>query len=159
MAVGLYLHYPNFTPDKRQLTADADRISCSFADTFFRALRTETELVAEAGGNLVRRVNAIYIGGGTPSSDQVDNLHLWLDQTGTIVDAKEPIELSLALAPERLNRHLLETVHALGVTRLDFRVESFDRRFLRLLGRRQTTHQVHEAVYLANAFGFTLQIQ
>jgi len=154
MAVGLYLHYPNFTQNEDQVASVNDGVSRSHPDEFFRALQTETKLVTEACQNSDRRVRAIYIGGKTPSLEHIDKLRCWLDQTDELFVWDEPIELSIAVAPENSNRQLLEKFLTLGVTRLDFWVGSFERRSLRLLGRKQTTHQVHEAVYLANALGF-----
>ena len=154
MAVGLYLHYPNLTLHERQAASVNDSVSCPSADTFFDALQTETRLVADTGANNDYCVNAIYIGGATPNVDDIDKLHRWLDRTKTIFAWDDPIELTIAIAPACCSRQLLEKLPTLGVTRLDFGIGSLDRRSLRLLGRKQTTHKVHEAIYLANALGF-----
>ena len=154
MAVGLYFHYPNFTYDEDQVVADADAVIRSHADVFFRALQTETKLVAEDCSNYDRQVSAIYIGGTTPNLDHADKLRRWLDQMSELFIWDDQIEITARVAPERCSRQLLEKLLTLGITRLDFGVGSFDRRSLRLLGRKQTTHQVHEAIYLANALGF-----
>lgn len=154
MAVGLYLHYPNFIQDERQTSSVKDAVSSSVADLFFPALQTETRLACEITRSHDNRVSAIYIGGAAVSLEHLDQLSFWLGRTSELFVLDDPLEFSMAVAPEHSSRQLLEKLQAVGVTRIDFAIGSFDRRLLRLLGRRQKTHQVHEAIYLANALGF-----
>jgi oxygen-independent coproporphyrinogen-3 oxidase len=154
MALGLYLSYPKFTNDGRPSASVTCGLSGSLSDSFFDALKTETNLIAKADGLSDRRLSAIYIGGGSVNIDQVAQLGLWLDQIGELFGWDDPLEVTATIAPKSCNRQLLERLFALGVTRLDFEIGSFDRRMLRLLGRKHTVHQVHRAIYLSGALGF-----
>ncbi len=152
MSVGLYSCHPNLAHYKRVDTSVTPDVSPAAPAKFFDALHAETKLVAKTCHD--RRVSAVYVGGTTLGVDDLDQLSDWLDQVRDLFVPSEPMELTIAVAPELCSRQLLEKLLTFGVTRIDLGIGSFERRSLRLLGRKQTAHQVHEAIYLANALGF-----
>jgi len=154
MPLGLYLHFPFC------------RYKCAYCDfykehydslleaRFYDALRTETEIAAQAFRDRDYQLSTLYIGGGTPSLTTLELFHSWLDQVRRLFGHEASVEFSFEINPESCSRVLLEALLALGVTRPVFGVQSFDQKLLKLLSRKHELGQVHEAIYLANALGY-----
>lgn len=153
MSVGLYVHLPfchsicpycDFYKEMHRPGAES---------AFFEALIRETEIVADEIARPDRQISTIYIGGGTPSTVDPDNLERWLKQLGKLFEIDPSCEFSYEVNPESVDLQYIEKLQSLGVNRLVIGAQAFDAKALTLLGRRHEPHHVHRAIYSANALG------
>lgn len=101
-----------------------------------------------------RPLDAVYVGGGTPSRLAPQQLGSILDDLrgrfGLNVDA----EVSLEANPEDWTSRAAEGLREAGFDRVSFGVQSFDPQVLESLGRAHTPQQAAEAVPIARRAGF-----
>ena len=154
MAFGLYIHFPFCRHQSAYRDFNAVRYDPGLEKLFYEALTIETDLVAQAYRDYDNQIGTVYIGGGTPSLTNLELFRNWLEQVRQLFAAGERVEFSFEISPESCSRELLQALLEFGVNRPVFGVQSFDARLLKLLGRKHTVHQVHEAIYYANALGF-----
>ncbi len=98
-------------------------------------------------------ISTIYIGGGTPSTLQVEHLR-------TIVEAirreakGERQEITLEANPGDITQEKARAWRAMGINRLSIGIQSFEDELLQLIGRRHNAEQARQAVAIAQAAGF-----
>ena len=92
----------------------------------------------------------IYIGGGTPSLLEVEDMRRLLGAL-PVASAKE---VTIEANPGDITREKARAWRAMGVTRLSIGIQSFNDDMLRLIGRRHTAEQAREAVRIAREEGF-----
>ena len=99
------------------------------------------------------RIEAIFIGGGTPS---LLARGIWQGLLQGILDLSDGSvkEWTVEANPGDLSEGLLQDWRAAGVNRLSMGVQSFDDETLRLLGRRHTAGQAAAAYAMARKAGF-----
>ncbi len=116
------------------------------------ALSVQLELELKRFDVKSREIESIFIGGGTPST-VTPKLYK------KIFDTLKPyfadnIEITSEANPNSATRDWLEGMHALGVNRISFGVQSFDKEKLKILNRAHTAAQAKEAVLNAKEIGF-----
>jgi oxygen-independent coproporphyrinogen-3 oxidase len=142
-SAGLYVHFPfcrNKCPYCHFLSVPYDE----------RRLRGWQEgIAAEAGrwAGLDLEFDTLYLGGGTPSLLQPDDISRLAGDLATALRAKFR-EFTLEANPGRLDPLLLRGWTAAGVTRLSLGVQSFDDRILETMGRE---HSSSEAIGIYDA--------
>lgn len=157
--INLYIHIPfciqicDYCFYMKELIKSKDQVN-----DYVEALCKEIELVSDHFGLRKRRVNSIYIGGGTPSvlTEQqfkklVDTLHKFhkMDQ----------LEFAFEAEPGTFTRTKLEWLKASGVNRISMGVQSFDDEVIRLSSRKHTAIQAVNSIKLAQETGgFELNI-
>ena len=102
-------------------------------------------------------ISTIYIGGGTPSTLEVEQLRRLGEEAIRLAgdEAKgERREITLEANPGDITLEKAIAWRAIGINRLSMGIQSFDDDLLRLIGRRHTTEQAREAVAIAQAAGF-----
>lgn len=117
-----------------------------------RLLLAEIELAREAGE--ARPFDTLYLGGGTPSLLEAEDLERLLGAARRRLGAKRRAWIALEANPEDVTAERLEEWRGLGVAMLSLGVQSFDDAELRLLGRRHRAAAAVEAVRLAREGGF-----
>lgn len=95
-------------------------------------------------------VETLYIGGGTPSLLDVEDLRRLLEVL-PVAGAKE---VTIEANPSDITHEKARAWRAMGVTRLSIGIQSFNDDMLRLIGRRHTAEQAREAVRIAREEGF-----
>ncbi|MBI2773781.1 MAG: radical SAM family heme chaperone HemW [Chloroflexi bacterium] len=114
--------------------------------------------IAREGALLGRpRVRTIYVGGGTPSllePDEVGRLARALAEAFTV----RPREVTVEANPATLDRARLEAWRAFGVTRLSLGAQSFSGRGLRALGRTHQPDDVAPAVDAGRSVGLRVSL-
>lgn len=95
-------------------------------------------------------VNTIYLGGGTPSVLETEDLRLLL---GSLPMAQAQ-EITMEANPGDLNEDKLRAIREMGVNRLSIGIQCFDDTMLQRIGRRHTARQAIEAVQTAQRTGF-----
>ncbi len=151
-APGLYLHVPFCSAicpycDFSVLVGNGERRS-----RFVDALVAEIDLWA--GTDLGRPFDTVYLGGGTPSILDPEQLGRILGALAERLPlAPDPL-VTLEANPEDVTRERLAAWRALGVETLSLGVQSFDADALRLLGRRHAPEDSRRALERALAAGF-----
>ena len=92
----------------------------------------------------------LYIGGGTPSTLDIDSLQLIVDslQVNTVE------EITLEVNPGDVTEEKAAAWRKIGINRLSMGIQTFDDTLLQLVGRRHTAQEARNAVAIAQAAGF-----
>lgn len=154
MAFGLYLHYPfvsHQSVTKGPALIPHDR---SLEQRFYAALQLEAELAADAQRSHAHHIESIYVGGGDAAITDLRLFEEWYQLIAGLFMIKKPYEFSFSIDPQSCRREFMQALIKLGVNRPVFGVPTFSEELLKTLGRVYTLHQVHEAIYYANALGF-----
>ena len=98
-------------------------------------------------------ISTIYIGGGTPSTLQVEHLRAIVEAIRR--EAKgERQEITLEANPGDITQEKARAWRAMGINRLSIGIQSFEDELLQLIGRRHNAEQARQAVAIAQAAGF-----
>jgi oxygen-independent coproporphyrinogen-3 oxidase len=135
-ALGLYIHVPfctkrcyycSFNTAPLQAAADMSR--------YLGALRREIGLLAEASWAAEVEIETVFLGGGTPSLIEADDMATILEHVRTRFGVRPDVEVTVECNPESVHRDKLAAYRAAGVTRISLGVQSLDDAVLPRLGR------------------------
>ena len=131
------------------------------ARRYAAAVREEIERVDLMAGlrspqsyDLMRRVDTIYFGGGTPTTLTVDLISSLIEACRGAFDVAPDSEITAEANPGSISQNYLEELRSAGVNRLSFGAQSFDDGELRMIGRTHSAEEAREAVRTARAAGF-----
>ena len=121
-------------------------------DAYLDALTKELEYL---GGCMPgRRLQTIYIGGGTPTALSEEQLERLLQTVRRCLPMQDCIEFSVeAGRPDSITERKLQLLKEYGVTRISVNPQSMQQRTLDLIGRRHTVRQIVDAMHMARAAG------
>lgn len=119
-------------------------------DRYLNAL--EKEIESERGW---RQLDAVYIGGGTPSRVEARRLKAILERLDKCFGISVGSEISLEANPEDWDFSKAAELVEAGFNRVSFGAQSLDRHTLQALGRAHRPEQVAGAVAAARAAGFS----
>ena len=151
--LGLYIHLPWCVQ------------KCPYCDFNSHALRGELPERAyveallqdadrEAGVATGRRVETLFIGGGTPSLFSADAIETLLDGLRQRLDIASDAEITLEANPGTLEAGRFEGFLEAGINRLSIGVQSFHDRHLQRLGRIHGGAEATSAITAARDAGF-----
>ena len=98
-----------------------------------------------------RPVHSIFIGGGTPSVFSPTSIDRLISDIRALLPLQADCEITLEANPGTFEKNRFRAYRAAGVTRLSVGVQSFDDRFLKVLGRVHDRAQALAAVEEARA--------
>lgn len=127
---------------------------CDFPKVFYRSDWANPYLDAlfsEVAEREVGIVDTIYVGGGTPTSLSIDELHRLLE--GLSPHLAPGGEFSFEANPESFTEEKAKLLASFGVNRISFGVQSFQRKMLETLGRKHAKADVIRAVGFAKKTG------
>jgi oxygen-independent coproporphyrinogen-3 oxidase len=101
-----------------------------------------------------RRVDTVYIGGGTPSLLSPQQLESILKRLRKNFDLISTPEITVETNPADLDQSSLELMRKIGINRINIGVQSFDEKILNFLGRRHSVRQAISAVEASRKAGF-----
>lgn len=150
-AADLYVGIP-FCPSKCNycsfITADVAKTE-KYLDDYLAALEKE---VASCKG-LYRRLNSVYVGGGTPLVLNAERLRRVLEAVAPF--AAETSEYTVeAGRPDVFTEEKLALLKEYGVTRVCVNPQTFCDATLERIGRRHTSADIYTAFEMAKRFGF-----
>ena len=153
--LGLYLHIPfcrkqcHFCYFRVYTNKNARDV-----EEYLDLLGREWELYLETPAIAGRPLNFVYFGGGTPSFLSTSQLQRLVSRltAGASWDTAE--EVTFECEPGTLTEPKLESIRALGVSRLSLGVENFSDRILELNGRAHRTPEIDRVYRYARAIGF-----
>lgn len=99
-------------------------------------------------------INTIYLGGGTPSLLNPQDILAILNKIDKHFKVSHDVEITLEANPDDMDGSYLKGLLDVGVNRLSIGVQSFNDNELILLGRRHNARQALDAVETAFAKGF-----
>jgi oxygen-independent coproporphyrinogen-3 oxidase len=149
--LGVYVHVPFCRTRCRY--CDFYRVGENRArmDRFTAALAREVEGWSPYHG---RRVDSVFLGGGTPSLLEPEEVDRILRHLGSRFELAPDAEVTLEGNPSDLSGDRLRGLVGAGANRLSVGVQSFCDRELRLLGRRHDAERAAEAFRGAREAGF-----
>jgi oxygen-independent coproporphyrinogen-3 oxidase len=148
-AAGLYIHIP-FCVKKCSYCAFYSISSVSLIPDFIGALFKEMEITSHKFGPF----DTVYIGGGTPSILRPHQLREILKRIRNHFDLQSGAEITIEANPGDLDKPFLQELVAMGFTRLNVGVQSFDAKVLQFLGRRHSLKEALSAVEHSRWAGF-----
>lgn len=155
MSIGLYIHIP-FCLKK---CSYCDFVSYLYdpvlASEYCAALVREMELYSKRLPAGDRKVETLFIGGGTPTCLSTGDLVTILESCHYYFHLLPGIEISMEANPGTVDVEKLHSVHRAGVNRLSLGIQACQERLLQLLGRIHSFSEAVEAVQAAREAGFT----
>ena len=148
---GIYLHIPFC------------KQACYYCDFHFSTnLSTKRELVEAIARELTlqkdyvngERINTIYLGGGTPSMLDAEELELLFTTIHKNFSVNEAAEITLEANPDDLSLPRLRQLRSQGVNRLSIGIQSFDDKVLQFLNRAHNGQSAVICVEEARDAGF-----
>jgi oxygen-independent coproporphyrinogen-3 oxidase len=141
---------------------------CNFAsDVFSRAvferyvdrvcadIETAPQVAAEMGGQIERAVDSIYLGGGTPTVLQSEQLERIFATVRREFEVSPEAEVTVECAPGTLTSAMLESLLRCGVNRVSLGVQSFVDQEAAAVGRLHKRTTVMEDIARLRAVGIT----
>ena len=126
-----------------------------YADTVEKYLEAlEKELSSFAGCFPDKKLQTVYLGGGTPTTLSARQLDRLLGCVKELYDFSEVREFCVeAGRPDSITLEKLEVLKKWGVDRISINPQSMQQKTLDLIGRKHTVEQVKEAFLLAREAG------
>ncbi len=154
MDIGLYIHVP-FCRTRCHFCAFYLRIHREDqARMYLESLAREIQLSAALHSLGGRRLDSVYIGGGTPTTLRPDQLCSILDLARNYLGVLEGAEVTLEAHPDSVTLEGLRRLACAGFNRISFGVQSLDDGELVRIGRRTPSESARVAVALARTAGF-----
>ena len=123
-------------------------------DDYLSAVEKEIDFVAEFYRD--KKLDTIYIGGGTPTTLEAEELDRLLGKVRASFDFTYVKEFTVeAGRADSITREKLEVLYKHGVDRISVNPQTMHQKTLDIIGRRHTVEQVREAYQLAREIGFS----
>ena len=122
-------------------------------DSYVDALLKELAFVAEASKE--KKLNTIYIGGGTPTTLEPDQLERLLSFLEAHFSYHDLLEFTVeAGRPDSITREKLEVLKRHPVTRISINPQTMQQKTLDTIGRFHSVESIVDAFALARSLGF-----
>lgn len=123
-------------------------------DEYLDALLKELTFIREAMGD--RKLNTIYIGGGTPTTLEPDQIRRLLGHIQNTFDFTYVKEYTVeAGRPDSITREKLEAIREFPVDRISVNPQTMNQKTLDIIGRKHTVEDVREIFAMAREMGFS----
>jgi len=153
--LGLYLHIPfcrkrcKFCYFRVYTDKNARDV-----ETYSEAIIKEIELYSRLPSVGGRPLHYVYFGGGTPSYLSAAQLRGLMSRLQELLLWKNAAEVTFECEPGTLQRHKLEALREMGVTRLSLGIENFDPKILEFNGRAHLEEEIYRSYGWARELGF-----
>lgn len=153
--LGLYIHIPFC---RKRCTFCYFRVytdkNARDVDQYVDALTREVALYADRTYLADRQLDFVYFGGGTPSFLSGDQIRRLVDSLAEHLTWQHAREVTFECEPGTLKKKKLETIKAIGVTRLSLGIEHWDDQVLSTNGRAHDSSESAQAYHWARDVGF-----
>lgn len=146
--LGLYIHIPFC------------RHICNYCDFFKRVSSKIYQeqyvdyLIKDILKNVQITVDTIYIGGGTPSSLDLNNLNKLLKNIEGKIRLDKLKEYTIELNPEDINLELIQCLKQYSINRISIGVQTFNARLQKILGRVLNYEELYQKIALLKKYGY-----
>ena len=153
-AIGLYIGIP-FCPTRCQYCSfTSNPYKRDASDAYLAALFREMEAVRKLMDRQGQTAESIYVGGGTPTSLEVDQLRLFLNRVRDLFVTDSTVEFTVEGGrPETITAEKLAVIREAGAGRISINPQSMKQHTLDLIGRKHSPQQIREAFALAQQAG------
>ena len=134
-------------------------------DAYLDALEKELVYASELCGKNIgasgktgiiygKKLNTIYVGGGTPTALDEKNLERLMRMIHKYLPVDDTLEFSVeAGRPDSLNEEKLRILKEYGVTRISINPQTLNQKTLDIIGRKHSVEQVYRAFDMARKAG------
>jgi len=129
-----------------------DRL-CNLVDPYLDALEKELEFGSRWIKDNNLKINALYIGGGTPTALPEDKFARLLSMVRNYFTMTREFTVE-AGRPDTITREKLRLIKESGATRISINPQSMNQETLRLIGRNHTPEDIIDKFYMARELGF-----
>jgi oxygen-independent coproporphyrinogen III oxidase len=153
--ISIYIHLP-FCESLCTYCGCNTRITVNHAveHVYIDAVLNEWELYRDVFKE-TPRIKAIHLGGGTPTFFSPVNLEKLLSGILSKTIIYDDAEFSFEAHPNNTTAEHLQTLHALGFTRLSLGIQDFDPKVQAIVNRIQSFENVEKVVTEARKIGYT----
>ena len=131
------------------------RVSGKYIEEYLNLLLLEIDKTAEILKKAGKRVQNIYIGGGTPTTLSAEQLSRLLKRLGTLIPPEGLEEFTLeAGRPDTITEEKLISAKEGGVTRISINPQTMNGKTLERVGRAHTPEMAETSFKLAREVGF-----
>ena len=124
-----------------------------YVEDYLDALIKEIQAVSKMMKN--RKLDTVYIGGGTPTTLEPDQLRRLLGAITEYFPCEELEEFTVeAGRPDSITLEKLQAIREFPVTRISVNPQTMNQETLDIIGRRHTVEQTKEAFHLARELGY-----
>ena len=122
-------------------------------DDYLDALCTEITAIGKAASG--KKLNTVYIGGGTPTTLEADQLERLLDHLDLSFSYEDLKEFTVeAGRPDSITEDKLKVLSSHPVTRISINPQTMQQKTLDAVGRRHTVQDVKDVFRMARRLGF-----
>jgi oxygen-independent coproporphyrinogen-3 oxidase len=143
--LGFYLHVPFCAKRCYYCSFNTAPMDPGAMERYVRAVRRELELLAQLPWAREVTLASVFLGGGTPSLLEADELRVILDDLHARFAVEPGAEVTVECNPESVDRAKLEGYRAAGVNRISLGVQALDDAILPQLGRLHSAGQARAA--------------
>lgn len=137
--ISLYIHYP--WCEKKCPYCDFNSHTFQSNKTYINALINDLKTSDKYTQN--REIISIFIGGGTPSLMDLDDLETLFKAIKKNYTFSKDIEITIEVNPSSASLEKFQFYKQIGINRISIGVQSFDDTYLTFLGR---VHNKHQAI-------------
>lgn len=124
-------------------------------DLYLEALCKEIKAVSEIMKQKGKKLDTVYIGGGTPTTLEPEQLKVLFDSLMEHFDCEHLVEFTIeAGRPDSITREKLMMIRNYPVTRISVNPQTMNQETLDIIGRRHTVQETEQAFKLARECGF-----
>ena len=155
---GIYIHIP-FCASRCIYCAFYSTTSLDLRQRYIDAVCKELKLRGEKlevrgeRYDSTKKIDTIYLGGGTPSQLTAAQLRQIFDSLNNIYKVSEEAEVTIEINPDDVSVEFAAALQQLHVNRVSMGAQTFDDERLKFLRRRHTSEQVAEAVQRLRSVG------
>lgn len=153
-ALGLYLHVPFCAQRCHYCSFNTAPLDAAAVARYLEALHRELALLGGLPWAGRARLASVFLGGGTPSLLDPDDVARILDAVAVRLGIGPGAEVTVECNPESVTRDRLRAYRDAGVTRVSLGVQALDDALLARLGRLHTAARARAAFEAARAAGF-----
>lgn len=122
-------------------------------DRYLDALQKEIQFVAEQYAD--KKLQAVYVGGGTPTSLDEIQFERLLSMIRQYLPVEKSLEFTVeAGRPDSITEKKLRLMKQYGVSRISINPQSMKQHTLELLGRKHTVEEIRTVFAMARKLGF-----
>lgn len=124
-------------------------------ENYLKALMKELSWIGERAAERGKRLNTIYIGGGTPTTLEEGQLERLLSHIDRCFSRESLLEYTVeAGRPDSITEGKLKALKGHGITRISINPQTMQQRILDLIGRGHTAEEIEDSFHMARSLGF-----
>ena len=150
--LGLYIHIPFCISKCKYCDFNSYKLNLDEKRKYLNALQKEMKFYKEEVRG--KEIDTIFIGGGTPSILNQDEIKFLFDNIKNNFNIKNNAEITMECNPGTLTLNKLKIMKECGVNRLSIGLQAVQNNHLEYIGRIHTYEEFEENYYQAKKVGF-----